>query len=203
MAEYNAIAEVGHTLVDLLEDRMDDLLDRGDVALASPDDQGERGNDWRLTLYLYDVAENGHLANADRGDVAPDTGAVPDSPLVLDLQYLLTAHPTTGGNDGTQKTKEQHEVLGRAMQVFQDNAVLGGSDLRDSLTGEESLRISIERESLDTVMNVWNTFPDQPYQPSVAYLVTPVTVDSRRQTPVQQVVERTVEERSIVGEGDE
>jgi hypothetical protein len=203
VADHTAIAEVGHTLVELLEDRMDGLLARDDVALASPAAQGTGGNDWRLTLYLYDVSESGHLPEGDQRETDPERGMAADAPLVLDLQYLLTAHPTDGGADGTKKTKEQHEVLGRAMQVFRDNAILRGSDLRDSLAGEDSIRVSIERESLDAVMDIWNTFPDQRYEPSVAYRVTPVPLDSRRETPVRQVVERTVENRSLSSEAPE
>lgn len=193
VGNYRAIADVGQTLVDLLEARMS-RISRGDVALASPDAQGERGNDWRLTLYLYDVAESDELRNADRRKPKPNADAVSKSPLVLDLQYLLTAHPSNGASAGTTDTVEQHEVLGQAMQVLRDNAILRGSELTGSLAGEDQLQISIKQESIDAVMNVWSTFPDQPYHPSVAYLVTPVTIESNRETPVRPVVTREISE---------
>lgn len=192
MAGYAAIADVGETLVALLQDRMGDLIDQDEVALASPDDVGG-GNDWRLTLYLYDVSESGHLRNAESGGRGPDPTVTPGSPLVLDLHYLLTAHPSTGGSDGTAKTKEQHSVLGRAMQVLNDNAILRGSELKGSLSGEEDLHFTIEPESMDAVTNLWSTFPDEPFRPSVSYLVTPVVIDSTREEPVGRVVERGVE----------
>lgn len=200
MGDYGSIADVGQTLVDLLEDRMEGLIGRDDVALASPESQGEGGNNWRLTLYLYDISENEHQRNADRQDPEPSEPAVSGSPLVLDLQYLLTAHPSKGGTAGTNKTKEQHRVLGRAMQVFRDNAIVRGPDLKGSLADEENLHLSIEQESLDAVMDIWNTFPDQPYQPSVAYLVTPVTIESREETPVQRILERDMEQRELASE---
>ncbi len=65
VGDADAIADVGVTLVELLEDRID-RLDRGDIALTTPGLHGERGNDWRLTLYLYDVSENDHLRGGER-----------------------------------------------------------------------------------------------------------------------------------------
>lgn len=196
MAEYAAIGDVGQTLVALLQDRMADLIDRDEVALASPDAVGQ-GNDWRLTLYLYRVAENGHLKNAEPHGRPPDPTTTPGDPLVLDLHYLLTAHPSKSGSDGTAKTTEQHSVLGRAMQVLQDHAILRGSDLKGSL-GDEALHLSIQPESMDAVMNMWSTFPEEPFRPSVSYLVTPVVIDSRREQPVQRVVERRLEEYTAI-----
>lgn len=201
VGSYRAIGDVGRTLVDLLEERMS-RISRGDVALASPNAQGEGGNDWRLTLYLYDVSESDELRNVERRQPDPGADAVPDPPLVLDLQYLLTAHPGNGASGGTKDTAEQHEVLGQAMQVLRDNAILRGSDLTGSVAGADRLRISIRQESIEAVMNVWNTF-DQPYQPSVAYLVTPVTIESTRETAVRPVVEReAVEHDASTGVGD-
>lgn len=200
MGDSGAIADVGVTLVELLEDSID-RLSRGDVALASPGLHGESGNDWRLTLYLYDVSENTHLSAGERPEGDPTEATTPERPIFLDLQYLLTAHPATGGTDGTQKTEEQHELLGRAIQVFRDNAILQGSELRGSLAGEDEIRISIDQESLDAVVNIWNTFSDVSYRPSVAYLVSPVAVESERERPVQRVVQRDLEERELTREG--
>lgn len=196
-----AIGDVGQTIVDLLEDRMEGFVDRNDIALASPAARGEGGNHWRLTVYLYDVSESPHSRSDERPQPEPGEETVSDRPLVLDLQYLLTAHPAKDGADGTKKTKEQHRVLGRAMQVLRDNAIIRGSDLRGSLAGGDDLQVSIQQESLEAVMNVWNTFPDKAYRPSVAYLVSPVPIESTRERPVERVLERQGHTRELAPEG--
>lgn len=199
MAEYTAIEDVGDTLVALLRDQMDDLISRErEIALASPGDI-EQGDDVRLSLYLYRLTENSHLKNAERKVVDPETRR--ERPLELELYYLLTAHLPRGGNDPTAKTKEQHSVLGRAMQVLHDNPVIQGSNLEGSLAGGQELRVTPTSMSSDEIVNLWNTFQEKPYQPSFSYLVTPVTIESTQETETQRVRERQLEEYSWIHRG--
>lgn len=196
MAGDSAIADVGQTLVEILRSEMT-LLDTDEVSLASPASVGD-GNDARLTLYLYRVTENGDLKNARRQE---ENGEFREPPLALDLYYLLTAHPATGGNDETDRTSEQHAILGQAMQVLHDNAILRGTELVGSLANdpddphdvEEEVRIAVtptEQPSFDALVSLWGTFPDLAYQPSLSYLVSPVEIDSLRTTTVRRVVEK-------------
>ncbi|MFC4360615.1 DUF4255 domain-containing protein [Halobium salinum] len=196
MAGDAAIAEVGLTLVELLRRKMT-LVERDDIALASPATIGDR-NDTRLTLCLYRITENGDLKNARRHE---EKGEFREPPLVLDLYYLLTAHLGTVGNDETDRTNEQHMILGQAMQVLHDNAILRGTELIGSLGDdpddphdvEEEVRIAVtptEQPSFDTLVSLWGTFPDLAYQPSLSYLVSPVEIDSTRTTTVRRVVEK-------------
>lgn len=192
MAGYTAVEDVGDTLVTLLRDRMGDLVSKKkEIALASPGDV-DRGDDVRLSLYLYRISENSHLKNAEREAVDPNPDR--DRPLELELYYLVTAHLPRSGNDPTDKSKEQHRVLGRAMQVLHDNPVVGGSDLAGDLAGGRKLRVTPAAASADEVADVWSTFGETPYQPSVAYLVTPVAIESTREIEAERVRERTLEE---------
>ena len=201
MADHGAIADAGETLVELLRDRMAGLVTEQQVVLASPVDD-DLGNAVRLTLYLFDVSEDGHRRNSEPDPTAASGG----EPLRLELSYLLTAHPgkATGNTTTTAKTIDEHTVLGRAMQVLNDNAVVDGPDLRGSLAADdEALRVSILPESTDRTVNVWNTFQGEPYRPSVAYLVTPVEIESRRDEPIERVEEFRIEEYVQTGGSDE
>lgn len=201
MSSHTAIADVGDTLVSILRDRMGDFIDidDGDIALASPD-QVEPGDDFRLTIFLYDVTENEHLKNESR---PTDVGKRNGSPLVLDLYYLLTAHPSkSGGDKRTTKTIEQHQVLGAAMQILQDDAIITGSDLKGTLAGGDSLHVSIDSTSGERVTNIWSTFPETPYRPSVTYVVTPVTIESTREEEIQRVHEADVEHYAFSNDGE-
>lgn len=190
MATDSVIADIGETIVDLLRDRID-FLESDEIALTSPSNVGD-GEQLRLTLYLYRIAENADLknsANSIQGD------RLEDPPLALDLHYLLTAHPATGGDNETARSIDQHGVLGRAMQVLQNDAILRGSDLTESLADEgEDVQISMNpmnADSFDQLLSLWSTFQEQPYQPSISYLISPVFIESTTTTPVPRVIEKT------------
>lgn len=188
MARHTAIAEVGETLVGLLRDQLGPLVSNDDeVALASPESV-DAGDEIRLTLYLYRVTENGELRNQRHETPANGHGSVRPAPLALDLYYLLTAHPSVGTGDETDRTRTQHLVLGRAVQVLAENAVLRATDLYPtSLAEDRELHLSVYPEPMEEVTSIWNTFPDKPFEPSVAYVVGPVLVDATGDEPVDRV----------------
>lgn len=116
-----------------------------------------------------------------------------DAPLALDCRYLLTAYPSAGTGNETTKRADQHRVLGRAMQVLRDGAVVHEGDLSGTLS--TPLRVSPVAESMDEILNIWGTFDERPYQPSVAYLVTPVEINPAEDRSVDPVLERTTSYR--------
>jgi len=203
MGDHGAVADVGETLVELLRDRMTGLLSDDQIVLASPADEDLKSK-VRLTLFLFDVEGSTPAGSFERPP--PTDGTPRREPLRLELKYLLTALPV-GGNGSTTvtaKSLNEHTVLGRAMQVLRDNAVVGGPDLRGSLADDdERLHVSLLPETTDAVTNVWNTFREEPYHPSVSYLVTPVEIESRREAPADRVEHFRVEERVHVGRDDE
>lgn len=185
-----AITDTSETLIQLLRGRMDDLITvPRQISAASPSKAGN-GDTYRLTFFLYHIAENGYLSNAERQPLGTDAVARP--PLALDLHYLLTVYPF--GEEGSQ-TANQQRVLGRAIQVLADNTIIDDDDLAGSLAGRWRLHVSmnpLNGDSSDEVLSIWNTFHETPYQPSISYLVTPVFVDSTEKLPVDRVKEREV-----------
>ena len=193
VAGYEAIADVGETLVALLRDRMSGLLKPAEIGLASPGEM-TAGSGLRLTVFLYRVDESAHLKNAERRRPPGDETTLKDPPVALDLHYLLTPHPTKRTSDARGRTaEEQHRVLGRAIQVLHDNSVLREADLRGDLTADRELRISMEStdaQSADRLVNLWGSFPETPYRPSVPYVVSPVFIESEQSATVAPVVEK-------------
>jgi hypothetical protein len=187
MGDYRAIADVGETLITLLRDNMSDLVNPDSIVLLSPaevDDQSIR-----LTLFLYSVMENPHMKNQEMRTLSPTELAY--LPLTLDLYYLLTAYASTQIPDRTEQTLEQHRILGRAMRIFYDNAILGGTILQGSLEGtSEELRIVLNPISLDDLTKIWSAFQEVGYRLSVSYLVTPTNIDSTRDMSMQRVVSK-------------
>jgi hypothetical protein len=204
VARYTAIADVSETLLTLVRDRLGDHLGtpaerQAAVALATPSVETVEGP-VRIGFYLYGVAENGHLRGGDPTAVA----GVADAPqrYALDLRYLLTAYPPQNTDDTTQAARSQQELLGQTVHLLHENAVLRGSELTDapgggdagpSLSGDAELRLSVVPEPTETLTNIWNTFPDTPFQPSVAYLVGPVAIDAPEPEPIARRAEEKVD----------
>ena len=189
MGSYAAIADASETLIELLRDRITERSDvvsvtRSEIALVSPDDVGA-DSDVRLSLFLYDVAENPVLKN--QGDVAVDDQRTRAAPLALDLRYVLTAFPAQGG-DETASSLDQQRVLGLAMQVLYDNAILGPDQLPASLA-DRDLQITFVEESLQSMSDIWTSFGEAAMQPAVTYEVGPVTIESTREHGVGRVTE--------------
>ena len=189
----HTIGDVSKTLLDLLRLRLPDIS--GKIALRSPKDAGAN----LLTLFLYKVLENPYLKNAQEINVTNNSGRVEQKPppLTVDLYFLLTAHPQTS-DDNSDPVLESHVALSRAMRVFYDNGVLRGSlihtiDPRFGFTSDGVLRITLNPLTMEDMTRIWSVFPDTPYELSVAYLVTPVPIESERLLETGPVVDQNFE----------
>lgn len=185
MSDYTAIADVGDTLVELLRVNMQDLIPADSIALVSPGEIEGKDN-IRLSLFLYQVSENIHLKNQEMGNMGPSRLKAP--PLVMDLYYMLTSYPSPGIQDRTERTEEEHSILGRAMQIMHNNPILTGSVLMGSLPAHGTeLRVVVTSMSLDDMSKIWSTFKEKSFRPSVCYLVTPVEIESSHEKSVTRV----------------
>lgn len=191
MADYDAVGRVSKALVELLraEIRERDALslDREAIALTSPDDVGGgTESETRLSVYLFEIGRSDHQP----GRRVTDDGKKVGSPLPLELHYLVTAYPSNTGADVTASSRDQHSVLGLAMQVLHDNSRLSGDRLGGSFDGDTELQISMDGDSDSRVARVWDTFRDVPRYPSVAYEIGPVMLDSKRERSIERVETR-------------
>lgn len=190
MSDYTVIADLSATLIGLLRENMGDLLSADAIALLSPAEV--EGQDIRLTLFLYTVSENPHLKNAPSPPAPPGIRRAP--PLHVDLSYLLTAHGSRLITDRTERSLEEHRILGRAMRVLYDNSLLAGSVLKGGLAGSTAqFRVNLQPLSLDDLSKIWTALPNNALKASAGYQVTPVAIDSTRSTGGKPVVERTLE----------
>ncbi|MDQ1255036.1 MAG: hypothetical protein QG646_4315 [Euryarchaeota archaeon] len=185
MSDYTAIADVGDTLVELLRVNMKDLIPADSVALVSPGEIEGKDN-IRLSLFLYQVEENVYLKNQGMENLGASKEKKP--PLALDLYYMLTSYPASGIQDRTERTQEEHSILGRAMQVLHDNPILTGSVLKGSLSEyDNELHVIITSMSLDDMSKIWSTFKEKSFRPSVCYLVTSVKIESTCERSITRV----------------
>jgi hypothetical protein len=186
MSGVLAIAAVTETLRQLLlrvrnpqpgDPPPDQELVGAEVSALPP--QRARGDEGspQLNLFLYHVTHNAQLRNADfplktrGGEVAPPG-------LALDLHYLLTAY-------GTSDDVIAHRLLGWAMCLLNDRAVLLPGDLKQSFPASdlylqpELVRVTPHPVTTEEMSRLWTIF-QAPYRPSVAYQVSVVLIDSMR-----------------------
>ena len=200
MSDYTAIENVSETLIDLLRDKLADFIDPDSIMLISPGDI-EGTDTVRLSLFLYQVDENVHMKNQEMEMMDSTIYRYP--PLSLDLYYLLTPHPSTGIQDKTERTREEHRILGRAMQVFYDNSTLTGSILKGNLETNEELHVLLNPLNLDDITKIWSTFQERSFRTSVCYIVTPAIIDSIRKVKSERVVSKKYDYDQIVPERGE
>jgi hypothetical protein len=148
----------------------------------------------RLSLWLYQVAENEHLKNQPPVRLPP--GPAGDAPqqmtsLAMDLYYLVTPFLPSGPD--SQTIVSDHLLLGLTMQAFYDDAIVVLRD--DARDVAEELRIVLCRLTLEELTRVWYALRE-PYRLSICYQVRVVQIDSRRILPGARVVER------VTGYGD-
>ena len=161
----------------------------------------------QLNLFLYQVQPNAAWRNQNiPSQVAP--GETGNPPLALTLHYLLTAF----GRDNDTTLPFGHQLLGRAMSIFYDHAVLGPDEIRAataaSLPGSdldrqvERVRITLQPMSLDEISKLWSGLVTQ-YRLSVGYEVSVALIDSTlpKRTPLP-VLTRGAGDKGVIVAGE-
>lgn len=183
MSEFTAVGDVGETLKKLLEDDpWTGIAPKPEVTFKSPKEiKDDGGSTNKVSLFLYQIYENPHLRNEE--PLRVNDAQLRTPPQVLDLLYLVTPY-------SDDKTQEKY-ILGKVMQIFYDNAALSGTVLQGGLMGsDEEIKLIFNPITLDDLTKIWSAFQDVAYRLSVSYLVTPVKIDSTRQTGMQRVLSK-------------
>ncbi|MCP2257184.1 Protein of unknown function (DUF4255) [Streptoalloteichus tenebrarius] len=121
----------------------------------------------KVSLWLYRVSEDEFVRNHPVVPEEPTRRQFP--PLALNLHYLVT--PMTGAAWSDQV------VLGRTMQILNDNAVLRIDDEDNQVVDE--IQVLLGRPDLGDLTRIWEAL-HEPYRLSVSYLARVVRIDSTR-----------------------
>lgn len=186
MSSYRIISEVSRLLKQTLWSGFDGdaaltqhVPDLDSIVLINPAENPSQLR--RISLWLYQVQENEFLRNKPKSREPNDDARVRYPPLPLNLFYLLT--PSTNDVVGDQL------VLGRAMQLFHDNAILRLENPDEPGEAEE-LRITMCQRDLRELAEVWEAL-QQPYRLSVCYEVRVPRIESLRTERVQRIEDRS------------
>ncbi|HEY9695887.1 MAG TPA: DUF4255 domain-containing protein [Trichocoleus sp.] len=201
MSNSLAIAAVTATLSHLLEAGSNVDLP-GTIVTTKPPEKARNGsNNNQLNLFLYQTAPNAALRNMPLpSQVKSGESGFP--PLALNLYYLVTAY---GQNDDDILS---HRLLGRAMSVLHDCAVLDPDEIKAALAGNdlheqiERVRITPQPMPLEEMSKLWMMLQAQ-YRISAAYQVEVVLLESNRpvKTPLP-VLTRGANDQGVLSQTD-
>lgn len=183
MSASTAIGMVSESLRTLLVEEMT-LTPAVDVTILAPD---ETGGDRRINLFLYRVHENVTLKNAEwRVKRGAPTQLTPP-PLALNLYYLLTSYAP---NDPLTGNATAHAILGEAMRVFHQHAIVPNNRLVSGLRdAREQIQIMLSALDLEELSRVWGTF-SHPFRLSVMYEVSVVELELLGEQPMGKRVQQ-------------
>jgi len=180
MSMSTAIGSVGKSLKKLLESNSSFELE---VTLLAPDETSS--GQQRINLFLYRVQENAFLRNMDWQLKSGETDQKTPPPLSLSLFYLMTSYAQ---NDSLFGNVTTHEILGEAMRVFYEYAIIPREYLAEDLQqAREQLRIIPSELDLNELGQIWSTF-GQPFRLSVPYEVSVVQIDQAQQAMIPKRV---------------
>lgn len=205
MSDYSAINGVSLTLRKLLLDRMELMPNNLAITISTPFVEANQTPNAgtptpegdRINLFLYQVSENAFLKNQD---LLSNRGSQGTLPLSLNLHYLLTAYGSTVQNGTHIDESKAQQLLGSAMRVLNDYAIItenlvttrltpvGQTILDPALRGQyEKIKLCYDPISIEDLTKIWTALT-VPYRLSVAYSVSVIQIESQRPRTFPQLV---------------
>lgn len=183
MSNSRAIAATTATIRMLLQTEvplMDpDLQQSGFEVTTQPPDIARKGvTKSQLNLFLYQTTVNAAWRNMNVPfQTRPGETASP--PLAVNLYYLITPFGLGEADDETIS----HRVLGAAMSILSDHALLGPDEIKNAFNGSglenqiERVRITLQPLDIEQMFRLWSAFQTQ-YRLSAAYEISVILIDS-------------------------
>lgn len=205
MSNALAIAAVTATLEAILGKAVTSDPDLNDTQMTALPLDKARGSITtnQLNLFLYQILPDAAWRNMNvPSQVKPGETGMP--PLALTLHYLMTAYARE--NDTSEPF--DHHLLGKAMSVLYDHALLGPDEIKLALPGSglerqaERVRITLQPLSVEEISKLWTGFATQ-YRLSVGYEVSVALIDSTQpvRTPLP-VLTRGAQDRGAPPQTD-
>jgi hypothetical protein len=185
MPDFSVIAATSETLQTVLTNALNTLAPVQPPIAELHDLQGTVStNPARLTIFLIDTSEDPSARNRPRvRGIAPPDLTLKKPPIALLLHYLLT--PWSGDR------LTDHMILGRAMQVLYDGAILS-ADLQGTLAGtDKALKVTLAPLNLEDRTHVWHAV-QKPYHLSVSYEIRVVNLDPESEERLHPVSRRSL-----------
>jgi hypothetical protein len=188
MGDFGVVADVSTIIVNRLTRALEPLgtPDARPVAVLHDLSETVQIDQPKLTVFLYELAEDPTSRNRPPvRSLPPGAPTTRKPPMALLLRYLITPW------GGTQET--QHQMIGRALQVFYDDAIWTGEELAGSLAGTtDVLQFTLTPLTLDQKSWIWYAI-QKPYRLSLNYEVRVINLDSLDVVDVRPVRSRIID----------
>ena len=144
MSDFTVVRAVTETLFGILDagitNSADPQIQGVPIDLRSPKEMREDHGAQGVSLWLYRITRNPDLLNQPPERISPTQYR--RAALPVHLYYLVT--PLVAQPESRQT------LIGRVLQLFNDNAILRGAALADSLAGsQEAFRVTLETLTLE------------------------------------------------------
>jgi hypothetical protein len=168
--DFSVIADVSKTLEGVLTAAFANLGPQPPIAEIHDLSGQISTQPARLTLFLFEVAEDAGLRNRPPVQTAfPSMLAIQKPPMPLVLRYLAT--PWSGDRDTDQR------IIGRTLQTLYDDAIISGPSLTGGLANtSQALKVKLVALELEDRARVWHAI-QRPYRISLVYEVRFVNLD--------------------------
>ena len=143
------------------------------VTLNNPE-EFERQELEGVSVWLYLIERDGDTLNRPPRRITSSRIEMP--PLPLRLHYLVT--PQVNFVTRERAADLEQLILGKILQVFQDESSLKGARLLNTLSGQGfEFYVRLKTLSLEQITRVWDAL-NRPYQLCVSYEVSVVPIHS-------------------------
>jgi hypothetical protein len=184
MSNYLAVATVTATLQRALQSVIGADVPGAKVSMVRPDAPGQGVPDVGLNIFLYQIAPNPVLLNADLPTRNSDGKAGQRPVAALDLHYLMSFY-------GKDSQLEPQRVLGSVVRDLHSRPLLTRQMIRDTVSDPaysylatsnladavEPVRFSPLSLSLEELSKLWSVFFQTPYALSAAYRAAVVLIE--------------------------
>ena len=172
MADYPIISDVSNFIVKHLRENMcpSPIPSPNNIEISSPGDQEV---DYLLGIYLYDIQQNGDIAQPPM--IRRGATQFKPRPKPYTLYYMIFIN---GSSQMGLKAPDVQKIVGRAAQIMNTNAVASPNLLQTWLDEEEPpILLTSSRIPLEEKVRVWQAI-NKPYQISLFYKAEPVFLSS-------------------------
>lgn len=198
MSNFLAIATVTAALQRTIQDAVNADVSGAKVTAVRPNGTPGGTPAAGVNIFLYGVAPNGNLRNADLPGRAGDGSLLRRPRAALDLHYLFSFY-------GDEAKLEPQRLLGSVVRTLHAHPILTRQLIRDTIDDaafaflassdlaeeHELVRITPLGLSLEELSKLWSVFFQVPYALSIAFQASVVLIESTERPRVSLPVRET------------
>ena len=117
MGKYTIFSDVGKTIVNMLKAEIvpEPLAKSENIGICAPNDRGN----FVVGIHLYDFKENNEMGMLE--PIRLKNGYIKNAPKSYQLSFLVSVSSKA---ESMVKALEESRIIGRILQVFNDNNIL-------------------------------------------------------------------------------